>query len=138
MTDNKLLKTLTDGRKVYKYALTAADVAGRFKAAETPTSKGSSKFSVAFQIMYKQGLLRWSKILEVDPGREFMGDVTREMERHDVRIRKGIVNVHRIQGIFKRFDFFLAERLFSYQYSQEMNFTSGKRSTSRSFLGFES
>lgn len=58
-----------------------------------------------------------------------MGDVTREMERHDVRIRKGIVNVHRIQGIFKRFDFFLAERLFSYQYSQEMNFTSGKRST---------
>ncbi|CAH3123729.1 unnamed protein product [Pocillopora meandrina] len=34
-----------------------------------------------------------------DPGREFVGEVTREMTKHDVRIRRGDVNVHRDQGI---------------------------------------
>lgn len=81
----------------------------------TLTSKDFSIFLVAFQIVYKRGPLRWLKVLQVYPGCQFMADVTREMERHDVRIGKGKVKVHRIQGIFKRFDFLLGERLFSYQ-----------------------
>lgn len=38
-----------------------------------------------------------------DPGLEFMGDVTKEMAKHDVRTRKRNVNVHRDQGIVERF-----------------------------------
>jgi len=67
-------------------------------------------------------------VLQVDPGREFMGDVKKEMTKHDVRIRTGIVDVHRDQGIVERFNRTLSERLFSYQYSKEMNMKSFERS----------
>ena len=73
--------------------------------------------------------MKWPKILQVDPGREFMGVVTEEMKDHDVRIRRGNVNVLRDQGIVERFNKTLSERLFSFQYSQEMNLKSGERST---------
>ena len=116
-------------RKVYKYALTVVDVASRFKAAEPLTSKESSEVSKAFQTIYKRGPLRWPKILQVDPGREFMGETTKEMAKHDVRIRRGNVNVHRDQGIVERFNRTLGERLFSFQYGQEMNFKDRTRST---------
>ena len=119
---------LPRGKKIFKYALTVVDVASRFKAAEPLTSKDSSEVSRAFRKIYK-GPLKWPKILQVDPGREFMGAVTEEMKDHDVRIRRGNVNVHRDQGIVERFNRSLSERLFSFQYSQEMNLKSGKRST---------
>ena len=118
---------LPRGRKVFKYALTVVDVASRFKAAEPLTSKESSEVAKAFQRIYK-GPLRWPSILQVDPGREFMGDVKKEMVKHDVRIRTGNVNVHRDQGIVERFNQTLSERLFSFQYSQEMNMKSSERS----------
>ena len=111
---------LPRGRKVYKYALTVVDVASTFEAAEPPTSKDSSEVSKAFQKIYKEPL-KWLEVLQVDPGREFMGEVTKEMTKHDVRIRRGNVNVHRDQGIVERFKRTLGERLFSFQFSQEMN-----------------
>ena len=119
---------LPRGKKIFKYALTVVDIASRFKAAEPLTSKDSSEVSRAFRKIYK-GPLKWPKILQVDPGREFMGKVTEEMKDHDVRIRRGNVNVHRDQGIVERFNRSLSERLFSFQYSQEMNLKSGERST---------
>ena len=119
---------LPRGKKIFKYALTVVDVASRFKAAEPLTSKDSSEVSKAFRKIYK-GPLKWPKILQVDPGREFMGKVMEEMKDHDVRIRRGNVNVHRDQGIVERFNRSLSERLFSFQYSQEMNLKSGERST---------
>ena len=121
---------LPRGKKIFKYALTVVDVASRFKAAEPLTSKDSSEVSRAFRKIYK-GPLKWPKILQVDPGCEFMGTVTEEMKKHDVRIRRGNVNVHRDQGIVERFNQSLSERLFSFQYSQlqEMNMKYGERST---------
>ena len=119
---------LPRGKKIFKYALTVVDVASRFKAAESLTSKDSSEVSKAFRKIYK-GPLKWPKILQVDPGREFMGAVTEEMKKHNVRIRRGNVKVHRDQGIVERFNKTLSERLFSFQYSQEMNLKSGERST---------
>ena len=57
-----------------------------------------------------------------------MGEVTREMAKHDVRIRRGNVNVHRDKGIVERFNQTLGERLFTFQYSEEINYKEGKRS----------
>ena len=119
---------LPRGKKIFKYALTVIDIASRFKAAKPLTSKDSSEVSRDFRKIYK-GPLKWPKILQVNPGREFMGAVTEEMKKHDVRIRRGNVNVHRDQGIVERFNRTLSERLFSFQYSQEMNLKSGERST---------
>ena len=120
---------LPRGKNIFKYALTVVDVASRFKAAEPLASKDSSEVSKAFKKIYQKRPLKWPKILQVDPGREFMGEVTNEMTKHDVRIRRGNVNVRRDQGIVERFSRTLGERLFSFQYSQEMNMKSGERST---------
>ena len=57
-------------KKVYKYALTLVDVASRYKAVEPLTSKESDEVSKAFQRIYKRGPLKWSQLLQVDPGRE--------------------------------------------------------------------
>lgn len=53
-----------------------------------------------------------------------MGDVTKEMEKHGLRIRRGNVNVRREQAIVERFNRTLGERLFNYQYIKKMNFAS--------------
>ena len=74
---------LTHGRKVYKYALTVVDVASRYKAAEPLTSKESDEVSKAFQRVYRRGPLKWPQLLQVDPGREFMGNVTKVMQNNN-------------------------------------------------------
>ena len=119
---------LPRGKKVYKYALTVVDVASRYKAAEALVSKESDEVSRGFAKIYRRGPLKWPQMLQVDPGREFMGGVTKIMSEHNVTIRRGRPNIHRDQAIVERFNRTLAERLFGYQYAVEMN-TIGARST---------
>ena len=120
---------LLHGRKVYKYALTVVYVASRYKAAEPLTSKESDEVSKAFQRMYKRGPLKWPQLLQVDPGCEFMGNVTKVMQNNKTAIRRGRTEIHRDQAIVERFNRTLAERLFEYQYAVEMNMKDNKRST---------
>ena len=105
---------LPRGRKVYKYALTVVDVTSRFKEAELLTSKSSDEVAKAFQAIYKRSPLTWPEMLQVDPGRKFMGAVTKEMENHKTFIRRGRVDIHRDQAIVERFNSTLAERLFGH------------------------
>ena len=106
--------------KVYKYALTVVDIASRYKAAEPLTKKTAEEVANAFNRVYKRGPLKWPKLLQVDPGREFMGAVSQTLSKHNVRVRRGRVDIHRDQGIVERFNRTLAERLFGHQYAQEM------------------
>ena len=117
------------GRSTYKYALTVVDVASRFKEAQPLTSKNSDEVAKAFKTIYTRGPLKWPQILQVDPGREFMGAVTKEMENHKTSIRRGRPEIHRDQAIVERFNRTLAERLFGYQYAVEMRSNEGQRST---------
>ena len=64
--------------------------------------------------------LSWPGTLIVDPGREFMGSVTRLMEQHGVSIQRGQAGNHRSQAFVERANKSLSERLFSHQYAQEM------------------
>ena len=110
--------------------MTVVDVASRYKAAKPLTSKESDEVSKAFQRMYRRGPLKWPQLLQVDPGREFMGAVTKVMENNKTAIRRGRTEIHRDQAIVERFNRTLAERLFGYQYTVEMNMkNSSKRST---------
>ena len=107
------------GRKLYKYALTVVDVASRYKEAEPLSSKESSEVSKAFEKIYSR-TLKWPKLLQVDPGKEFFGKVNEVMKKHNVTIRRGEAGQHRAQAIVERFNRTLAERLFGYQLSKEI------------------
>ena len=118
-------------RKTYKYALTVVDVASRYKEAEPLASKESAEVAKAFSTIYKR-VLRWPKLLQVDPGREFMGEVNKLMKSKNVKIRRGEKALHRSQAIVERFNRTLAEKLFGHQYAQEYLAASSKSSNARS------
>ena len=107
------------GKKLYKYALTVVDVASRYKEAEPLSSKESGEVAKAFEKIYSR-VLKWPKLLQVDPGREFMGKVNEVMKKHNVSIKRGEAAQHRAQAIVERFNRTLAERLFGHQYAQEI------------------
>ena len=117
------------GRTTYKYALTVVDVASRYKEAEPLATKEAKEVAAALEKIYRRSPLRWPKLLQVDPGREFMGSVSQLLAKHGTQIRRGRVDIHRDQGVAERFNRTLAERLFGHQYAQEMLLPSGERST---------
>ena len=77
------------GRKIYKYALTVVNVASHYKEAEPLTSKDCAEVAKAFQSIYRCSPLAWPQMLQVDPGCEFMGSVTKEMDNHKTYICRG-------------------------------------------------
>ena len=116
-------------QKTFRYALTVVDVASRYKEAEPLTSKTAAEVADGLTWIYKRSPLRWPKLLQVDPGREFMGSISQLLAKHSVQVRRGRVDIHRDQGIVERFNRTLAERLFGHQYAQDMQLPSGERST---------
>ena len=107
------------GRKTFRYALVVIDVATRYKDAEALTSKESEEVAKAFERIYKREL-DWPKRIMVDPGKEFMGSVTRLMSSYNVKIQRSEAGNHRAQAFVERANRTLGERLFSHQYAQEM------------------
>ncbi|KAK3705272.1 hypothetical protein QZH41_000073 [Actinostola sp. cb2023] len=108
------------GQKLYKYALTIVDVASRYKEAEPLATKEAKEVAATLERIYKRSPLTWPKLLQVDPGREFMGAVGPLLAKHGVSVRRGRVDIHRDQAIVERFNRTLSERLFGHQYAQEM------------------
>ena len=108
------------GRKTYKYALTITDIASRYKEAEPLISKASAEVSQAFTKIYKRSPLKFPKILQVDPGKEFEKEVKKLFSKNGTKIRVGNVKVHRDQAIVERFNRTLAEKLFGFQYGEEL------------------
>ena len=107
------------GRKTFRYALVVIDIASRYKDDEALTSKESQEVAKAFERIYSRKL-RWPKTLLVDPGKEFMGHVTKLMDRHNVKIQRSEAGNHRAQAFVERANRTLGERLFSHQYAQEI------------------
>ena len=107
-------------KKTYKYTLNIVDVASRYKGSYQLTTKNSKEVAEAFQWIYENTPLTYPKTLIIDDGKEFYGDTTKLMEKHDVMIQRGDPSQHRSQGILERFNRTLADRLFSYQYHKEL------------------
>ena len=84
------------------------------------TTKNAKEVAQAFQWINENTPLIYSKTLIIDDGKEYYGDVTKLMEKHDVMIQDGDPSQHRSQGIVERFNRTLADRLFSYQYHKEL------------------
>ena len=107
-------------KKVYKYALNIMDIASRYKGSYQLPNKNTKKVAQAFQWIYQNRSLTHPKTLIIDDGKEFYGDTTKLMEKHDVMIQGGDPSQHRLQGIVERFNRTLADRLFSFQYHKEL------------------
>ena len=107
-------------KKTYKYALNIVDVASRYKGSYQLTTKNAKEVAQAFQWIYENTPLNYPKTLIVDDGKEFYGDTTKLMEKHDVIIQRGDPSQHPSQGIVERFNRTLADRLFTYQYHKEL------------------
>ena len=107
-------------KKTYKYALNIVDVASRYKGSYQLATKNSKEVAQAFQWIYENTPLTYPKTLIVDDGKEFYGDTTKLMKKHDKMIQHGDPSQHRSQGIVERFNRTLADRLFGYQYHKEL------------------
>ena len=101
-------------KKMYKYALNIVDVASRYKGSYQLTTKNAKEVAQAFQWIYENTPLNYPKTLIVNDGKEFYGDTTKLMEKHDVMIQHGDPSQHLSQGIVERFNRTLADRLFTY------------------------
>ncbi len=82
--------TIKTGRRqhTYRYALTVVDVESRYKEAEPLSTKTASEVASAFKQIYQRGPLQWPKLLQVDPGKEFLGAVSSLMNKPNVKIRR--------------------------------------------------
>ena len=107
-------------KKTCKYVLNIVDAASRYKGSYQLTTKNSKEVAQAFQWVYENTPLNYPETLIIDDGKEFYGDTTKLMEKHDVIIQRGYPSQHRSQGIVERFTRALADRLFSYQYHREI------------------
>ena len=75
------------GRKLYKYALTIVDLANIYKEAEPLATKEAKEVADALERIYSRSPLKWPKLLQTDPGREFMGAVNTLLKKHGTKIR---------------------------------------------------
>ena len=81
-------------KKVYKYTLNIVNVASRYKGSYQLATKNSKEVAQAFQWIYKNTELNFPKTLICDDGKEFCGDTTKLMEKHDVIIQRGDPSQH--------------------------------------------
>ena len=111
---------MTSSKRKHKYALNVVDVASRYKGSYQLTTKNAKEVAQTFQRIYENTPLDYRKTLIVDDGKEFYGDITKLMEKHDVIIQHGDPSQHHSQGIVERFNRTLADRLFTYQHHKEL------------------
>src|SRR6266496_5571859 len=92
--------------KKYKAVLNIIDCASRYKASVPLTSKNSSEVARAFKKVYsaRNNPLTWPKLLQCDGDREFMGETSQLMQKHDVTIQVVGPYSHRRVAFVERFN----------------------------------
>ena len=88
-------------KKTYRYALNIMDVASQYKGSYQLTTKNSKEVAQAFQWIYENTPLNYPKTLIVDDGKEFYGDTTKLMEKHDVEIQANIARKELWKGLLE-------------------------------------
>ena len=72
--------------------------------------------------IYKVGPLTYPKVFQCDNDSEFKGEVTKMLEKHEVKIRRVTTKYKHIHTAFvEALNKVLAERLFKVQNAQELN-----------------
>ena len=71
-------------KKIYKYALNIVNIARRYKGIYQLTTKSSKELVHTFQWICGNTILTYPKTLIIDDGKEFYGETTKLMKKHDV------------------------------------------------------
>ena len=71
----------------YKYILAGIDAASRYKIARPLRTKQVRDVAEMIADIYKVGPLTYPKIFQCDNGSEFKGEVTKMLEKQEVKIR---------------------------------------------------
>ena len=119
-----LLYMLSDtlyGNK-YKYILAGTDAAFRYKVARPLRTKQARDMAEMIAEIYKVGPLKYPKIFQCDNGSEFKTDVTKMLEKNEVKIWRVMTKYkHTHTAFVEALNKILTERLFKVQDAQELN-----------------
>ena len=106
----------------YKYILAGIDVTLRYKVARPLRTKQAKDMAEMFADIYKVGPLTYPRIFQCDNGSEFKAEVTKMLEKHEVKIwRITMKYKHTHTAFIGALNKILAERLFKVQDAQELN-----------------
>ena len=106
----------------YKYILSGIDVASRYKVARPLRTKLAKDVADMITNIYKVGPLSYPKIFRSDNGSEFKAEVTKLLEKHEVRIQCAMTKYKHTHTEFaEALNKILAEQLFKVQDAQELN-----------------
>ena len=108
----------------YKYILAGIDATSRFKVARPLRTKQAEMADVAEMIadIYKVGPSTYPKIFQCDNGSEFKREVTKMLEKHEVKIQRVTTKYkHTHTAFVEALNKILAERLFKVQDVKELN-----------------
>ena len=106
----------------YKYILAGIDAASRYKVARPLRTKHSRDVAEMIADIYKVGPLKYPKIFQCDNGSEFKGDVTKMLDKNEIKIRQVMTKYkHTHTAFVEALNTSLTERLFKVQDAQELN-----------------
>ena len=109
-------------RSKYKYILAGIDSASRFKVARPLRTIQERDVAEMIADIYKVGPLRYPKIFQCDNGSEFKGEVTKTLEKQEVKIQRVTTKYkHTNTAFVEALNKILAERLFKVRDAQELN-----------------
>ena len=106
----------------YKYILAGIDVASRFKVARPLRTKQARDVAEIIADIYKVEPLTYPNIFQCDNGSQFKGEVTKMLEKNEVKIQQvTTIYKHTHTAFVEALNKILAERLFKVQDAQELN-----------------
>ena len=106
----------------YKYILDGINAASRFKVARPLRTKQAKDVAEMIADIYKVGPLMYPSIFQCDNGSEFKAEVTKMLEKHEVKIQRVTTKYkHTHTSFVEALNKILAERLFKVQDAQELN-----------------
>ena len=106
----------------YKYILAGIDAASRYKVVRLLRTKQARDMAEMIADIYKVGPLTYPKIFQYDNGSEFKGEVTKMLEKQEVKIKRVTTKyAHTHTAFVEALNKIYAERLFKVQDAQELN-----------------
>jgi len=119
-----------DGRRVFVCSFLVIDVATRFKAGRSLTSRNSLEIWNVVEEIYEDpsNPLTWPELLMTDGDASFRGAFSRGMEQHNIPIR--VVDLYSFESLalIKAFKKNLAKLIYKVQYAIEGRLAEGERS----------